>query len=378
MRHEVRLAFHSPMSYVLSLGFVLAVSTAVFAVGEFLTTNEASVRLFTLFLPWVAIVFVPALAMRAWSAGHDDRTLEFAMSLPLGDGALVAGKFLAGLAVLAFVLLLAAVFPATVFYLGEPDSGAMAGAWLAAFALLAAFHAVALAAAAMTEDATAAFVAGACVLFGLVMLGTDGVARGLDAWLPAWGVEAVTSLGPRRWMEGLASGRLGTGALAYFGLMPVLALAVTRVLVASRRTAAPRPTVVLRGAVGFVALAVCPRCGHRSRGALGRFRGHQRGARAHPGAGDPHHPPGAAGRGRRDALLERGAGRHPRRHPHPRAPRPGDARRLRAIERREARGARARSAARFRDRDRRPRSRHAQGPDDERRRLLPRRGVAPR
>ena len=257
MRHEVRLAFHSPMSYVLALGFVLAVSTAVFAVGEFLATNEASVRLFTLFLPWAAIVFVPALAMRAWSAGHDDRALEFAMSLPLGDGALVAGKFLAGLAVLAFVLLLATVFPATVFYLGEPDPGAVAGAWLAAFALLAAFHAVALGAAAMTEDATAAFVAGACALFALVMAGTDGVAHHLDDWLPARGVEAVTSLGPRRWMEELASGRLGAGALAYFGLMPVLALAVTRGLVAARRTAAPGRAVVLRGAGGFVALAVC-------------------------------------------------------------------------------------------------------------------------
>ena len=257
MRHEVRLAFHSPMSWVLALGFVLAVSTAVFAVGGFLDTNEASVRLFTLFLPWAAIVFVPALAMRAWSAGHDDRALEFAMSLPLGDGALVAGKFLAGLAVLAFVLLLATVFPATVFYLGEPDPGATAGAWLAAFALLAAFHAVALAAAAMTVDATAAFVAGACALFALVMAGTDGVAHHIDAWLPAWGVEAVTSLGPRRWMEELASGRLGAGALAYFGLTPILALAVTRVLVALRRTAAPGSAVVLRGAAGFVALAVC-------------------------------------------------------------------------------------------------------------------------
>ena len=257
MRHEVRLAFHSPMSYVLALGFVLSVGIAVFAVGEFLSTNEASVRLFTLFLPWAAIVFVPALAMRAWSAAHDDRALEFAMSLPLGDGALVAGKFLAGLAVLAFVLLLATVFPATVFYLGEPDPGATAGAWLAAFALLAAFHAVALGAAALTEDATAAFVAGACTLFALVMAGTDGVAHRLDDWLPAWGVEAVTSLGPRRWMEELASGRLGVGPLAYFGLMPVLALAVTRGLVSARRTAAKGRAVVLRGAGGLVALAVC-------------------------------------------------------------------------------------------------------------------------
>ena len=323
MRHEVRLAFHSPMSYVLALGFVLAVSTAVFAVGEFLDTNEASVRLFTLFLPWAAVVFVPALAMRAWSAGHDDRALEFAMSLPLGDGALVAGKFLAGLAVLAFVLLLATVFPATVFYLGEPDPGAMAGAWLAAFALLAAFHAVALGAAAMTEDATAAFVAGACALFALVMAGTDGVAHHLDDWLPARGVEAVTSLGPRRWMEELASGRLGVGALAYFGLMPILALAGHP---RPRRRTQDRGPGPRGGAARGRRVRRARRvrgCGHRCRGAPGRFRGHQRGARAHPGAGDSHDPPRAAGRGRRDALLERGAARHPRRHPHPTRAAPG-------------------------------------------------------
>ena len=254
MRHEVRLAFHSPMSYVVALGFVLSVDIAIFAVGEFLSTDEASVRLFTLFLPWAAIVFVPALAMRAWSAGHDDRDLEFAMSLPIGDGALVTGKFLAGLVMFAFVLALAAVFPATVHYLGEPDPGATAGAWLAAFALLAAFHAVALGACALTVDATAAFVAGACALFALVMAGTDGVARRLDDWLPAWAVDAVTSLGPRRWIEELASGRLGAGSLAYFALMLVLALVVTRGLVALRRRAAPIRAVVLRGAGGFVVL----------------------------------------------------------------------------------------------------------------------------
>ena len=255
MRHEVRLAFHSPMSYVLAIGFVLGMNIAIFAVGEFLSANEASVRLFTLFLPWVAIVFVPALAMRAWSAGHDDRGLEFAMSLPLGDGALVTGKFLAGLVVLAFVLLLAAVFPATVIYLGEPDLGATAGAWLAALALLAAFHAVALGAAAMTVDATAAFVAGACALFALVIAGTDGVARRLDDWLPGWSVDVVTSLGPRRWIEELASGRIGAGSLAYFGVMLVLALAVSRGLVASRRAATPTRTMVVRAAGGLVVLA---------------------------------------------------------------------------------------------------------------------------
>ena len=254
MRHELRLAFHSPMSYVLALGFVLALGVAIFVVGEFLSTDEASVRLFTLFLPWVAIVFIPALAMHAWPAGHDDRGLEFAMSLPLGDGALVVGKFLAGLVVVAFVLLLAAVFPATVAWLGEPDPGAVAGAWFAAFALLAAFYAVALAAAAMTVDATAAFVAGACALFGLVVLGSDGAARRLDDWLAPWGVDAVTALGPRRWVEELSSGRVGAGSLAYFGIMLALALVIARGLVALRRAAVPGRAAALYGVGGFIVL----------------------------------------------------------------------------------------------------------------------------
>ena len=255
MRHEVRLAFHSPMSYVLALGFALHVSFAIFVAGEFLSTDEASPRLFALFLPWIAVLFVPALAMRAWSAGPEDRGLEFAMSLPLGDGALVAGKFLAGLVVLGFVLLLTAAFPATVAWLGEPDLGAMIGAYLAGLALLAAFYAVALAAAAVTADATAAFVAGAGVLFGLVMLGSDGAARHLEDWLAPWSVDVATSIGPRRWIEELSSGRVGAGSLAYFGIMTGCALAIARGLVAARRRAAPVRAAVLRGAGAFVALA---------------------------------------------------------------------------------------------------------------------------
>ena len=255
MRHEVRLAFHSPMSYVLALGFALSLGIAIFVVGEFLSTDEASMRLFVLFLPWTAIVFVPALAMRAWSAGPDDRGLEFAMSLPVGDGALVAGKFLAGLVVLAFVLLLTAAFPATVAWLGEPDYGAMAGAWLAGFALLAAFYAVALAAAAVTADATAAFVTGASVLFGLAVLGSEGAARRLDDWLSPWIVDAVASIGPRRWIEELSSGRVGAGSLAYFGIVLVLALAIARGLLAARRRAAPARAMALRGAAAAVVLA---------------------------------------------------------------------------------------------------------------------------
>ena len=300
------------------------------------------------------------------------------MSLPIGDGALVTGKFLAGLVMFAFVLALAAVFPATVHYLGEPD-GRRDGRGLAR---------------------------GLPAARGLpCRRPRRGRAdRGRDGGVRGRGVRPVRAGHGRHRRRGAPSRRVaarvgsGRGGLAR---PPALdrgarerqaGSGFARVLRAHRgprardhpcpRRRAPQRVPDARGRAArrrrVRGARRRPRRGYRSRRALGRFRRHQRGARAHPRFGNPHDPRRAAGRGRRDAVLERGAGRHPRSHPHPRAPGPGHARCLRACERREARRAPAGPASRFGDGDRGAGSGGAPGPDDERRCLLPRRGAAPR
>ena len=330
MRHEVRLAFHSPMSYVLALGFALSMSVAIFVAGEFLSTDEASPRLFALFLPWAAVVFVPALAMRAWSAGPEDRGLEFAMSLPLGDGALVTGKFLAGLVVLGFVLLLTTAFPATVAWLGEPDPGAMAGAYLVGFALLAAFYAVALAAAAVTADATAAFVAGACVLFSCSGWSCSAAKAPRVIWRAGWrrgAWDVVTSIGPPALDRGAVEWT-GGGGLA----------GVLRDHDGARARDRPRPPRLAPeggpGARDDVARRRCVRRARRrprrgrpvSRNRWGGFIdiSEEREHTLAPGTREVLEalPSGVTA----TPVLERGSGRYPHRDPHPCAPRRCDAR----------------------------------------------------
>ena len=104
-RHELRLLLYQPLSYLFQLGFLAVLAASVFLIADFYATDEASIRLLLVFLPWVALILVPALAMRAWIEDHSDRSMELTLTLPVSVGAVVLGKFLAGYLVLIVTLL---------------------------------------------------------------------------------------------------------------------------------------------------------------------------------------------------------------------------------------------------------------------------------
>src|SRR5262245_26695337 len=70
-RHEGRALAYAPLSPVFLTGFLLALMACVFLIADFYSTDSASIEVMLTFLPWVAMVFVPALAMRAWSRAPD-------------------------------------------------------------------------------------------------------------------------------------------------------------------------------------------------------------------------------------------------------------------------------------------------------------------
>ena len=130
-RHELRLLLYQPLSYLFQLGFLAVLAASVFLIADFYATDEASIRPLLVFLPWVALILVPALAMRAWIEDHSDRSMELTLTLPVSVGAVVLGKFLAGYLVLIVTLLFTLPLVATVYYLGEPDSGVLFAGYLA-------------------------------------------------------------------------------------------------------------------------------------------------------------------------------------------------------------------------------------------------------
>ena len=124
-RHELRLLLFAPLSYLFQLGFLLALSACVFLIADYYATDEASIQSMLTFLPWVALILVPALAMRSWIDEHSDRSIELTMTLPVSLGAVVTGKFLSGYMVLLVTLLFTLPLAASAYYLGDPDPGVL-------------------------------------------------------------------------------------------------------------------------------------------------------------------------------------------------------------------------------------------------------------
>ena len=91
LRHELRILLYAPLSYLFLLGFVVALSACIFLIADFYASDEASIQLLLVFLPWVAMILVPALAMGMWTGQAGDRGAELSMTLPIGAETLVLG-----------------------------------------------------------------------------------------------------------------------------------------------------------------------------------------------------------------------------------------------------------------------------------------------
>ncbi len=255
-RHEWRQLIFSPLTYVFQAGFLIFLSACIFLIADFYASDEASIRSMLTFLPWVALILVPALAMRAWSDEPGDRGIELTLSLPVPLWSIVGGKFLAGAAVLLLVLVFTTPFLATVAYLGNPDPGVVFAGYLAAALLLLSFYAIALFAAAVMREPVGAFVLGVAFLFFFLLLGWDVFGRLLRDQIPATLYGAIAGFSPKFWLDRLASGYIELAGIFYFLAMPLLFLAATAMVIKARGKSQTIGVKAMRSMVamlGFVA-----------------------------------------------------------------------------------------------------------------------------
>lgn len=250
-RRELRSYFDHPTAYVLAVAFLglgLYLSfRSLFAMGR------ATLRPFFDLLPWLYVVFVPAVAMKSLAEERRSRTLEWLLAQPLSEGEIVAGKFLGNW---AFVLVtLAGTLPMAVgvWLASEADPGIMLAQYAGAALLAAQMTAVGLWASSMTRNQITAFIFGAFACFLLVLIGTPVVQIGLPRMLGAW----ASQLSVISHFENVARGVVDLRDLLYFGstcglflLLAVAALGRERL---SREGDAFRR---LRAGAGVIALGV--------------------------------------------------------------------------------------------------------------------------
>ena len=253
-RHESRLYLFSPLTYIFLAGFLAALAAGMFLVADFYATDEASIRAMLVFLPWVAMIMVPALAMRAWVDEHSDRGIELMLTLPHRLSAVVAGKFLAGYALLLISLAFTAPMVASVYYLGAPDAGVLAAGYLAAALLIGLYFAVSLLASALAREPVGAFVIALLLLFVMLLMGWNVFSRLLEGWVAAPVIAVLAVYSPKTWLDSISRGFVDFAGVAYFLLVILTALWGTTLVINARRRGTSSLACTLKGLAVTLAL----------------------------------------------------------------------------------------------------------------------------
>ena len=165
---EFKDYFISPIAYIVISIFLLV--TGWFFFTTFFYYNQADLRNFFNLLPITFSFLIPAVTMRLFSEELNVGSYELLLTLPVTFTDILLGKFLAGVLFVAVALAPTLAYPICITFMGQLDWGPVAGGYLGAILLGAAFVAVGLFASSLTRNQIIAFIVGMTICFTLTLL----------------------------------------------------------------------------------------------------------------------------------------------------------------------------------------------------------------
>lgn len=209
-RREFFSYFMSPIAYIYLITF-LVISSWIFYRGFFLI-GQADMRVFFGMMPWIFLIFVPAVAMGKWADERKQGTLEVLFTLPLRDIDIIIAKFAAGLALIALTLAFTLPIAFTTALLGDMDWGPVIGGYFGLIFMGGAYLAIGLTLSALTENQIIAFILGISVSFLFLIIGTPLIVGGATNWL----TQIMQYMGLGSHFESIARGVIDSRDIVYY------------------------------------------------------------------------------------------------------------------------------------------------------------------
>ncbi len=218
--------FSNPTGYVFICVFVMLSSFAAFWPNEFFNANLANLDQLNRSLPFILLVFIPAITMSIWSEERRQGTDELLLTIPAGDFEVVLGKYLAAVAIYSVSLAFSLVSNYLVLVnLGSPDIGLLVGTYFGYWIVGLAMLSMGMVASFLTSNLTVGFILGALFNAPLVFA----------ALMPDWAwLRPLKQLSISEQFRDFASGVISFASVGYFLAIVALMLYLSVVLLGRR------------------------------------------------------------------------------------------------------------------------------------------------
>jgi ABC-2 type transport system permease protein len=235
-KRELSAYFASPVAYVFIVIFLLLVGFFTFMAGGFFERNQADLLSFFRWHPWLYLFLVPAVGMRLWSEERRMGTIELLLTMPITTWQAIVGKFIASWIFLALALICTFPVIITVNYLGNPDNGVIAAAYLGSFLLAGCYLAISCMTSALTRNQVISFIVSLVICLLLILAGWPPVTNLLGSVTESPRVaEAVAAFSVMTHFEGFQKGVIDLRDVVFFLAVTAFCLFTTSVIIRSHR-----------------------------------------------------------------------------------------------------------------------------------------------
>lgn len=220
-KKELDYYFNSPVGYIIIILF--AVFANFLFVKDIFVVGSASMRSFFGLVPWLLLIFVPALTMRIFSEEKRTNTIEILLTLPISETEIVLTKFFALLTLLTISLVLTAGLPISLFILAKLYLPEIIIGYLGAVLLGGGFIAITMFFSSQTKNQVVVFLISIITLFFLMVLGADF----METVLPKTILDYLNYLTPMYHLGNFIKGIIDVRSLVYFLSLIIISLFLT-------------------------------------------------------------------------------------------------------------------------------------------------------
>src|SRR3989475_6027575 len=248
-RRELKALFDQPAGYILLIVFTAVNAFLFFRQADLY--GVASLRPMLDFLPWILLLLVPAVTMRALAEDVRSGTLEVVLAQPISQLELLLGKYLGQVLFLWLALAITLTIPLGLALGTAPQLGIMVAQYVGAALLILALAGIGVWASSVTRNQVTAFILAVTVTFVLILVGLDPLIVGLPAQLGA----IAASLGVLSHFSSIARGVIDLRDAVYSVSLAVLFLVLAYFALLSRKMT-PQGEALKRLRLGTALLAV--------------------------------------------------------------------------------------------------------------------------